>query len=230
MKRTTAAASVLCLMFSLQAYAKCDHHKCTDYKFEAQPTVAESWLASHLYMGAYGGYGAMSGAEENDGNFAQGRLALGLNLYQYQPAMFGLEIGVQSGNTMRLQVSDAVLAALGGLPVQVTLQPFVDLLATVKCQISQRYPIIAFLKGGIAYRQMHFNDRISSSDSLQQVNGEVQVGLGYQVTRNATLSAFYQGIYSNNSANVTLDAAAENTFISQIPTQQAGFLGIEYNV
>jgi hypothetical protein len=216
-----AGAALISVLISLPAFAT------TDYKSN---NMVPAWLTSRVYMGAYGGYGTIDGAYENDGDFTQGRLSLGLNAYQYQRAMFGAEIAVQSGNSMRLQVSPAVLAALGGLPVQVTLKPFVDLLVTVKGQITDRFPLIAFLKGGIAYRQMQLNDRISSKDYLSQVNGELQAGLGYKLTEYATLTAFYQGIYSKSSAGVSVDPTGEFTYINQIPTQQAGFVGIEYTI
>lgn len=85
------------------------------------------------------------------------------------------------------------------------------------------------LKGGIAYRQLQLNDRTSTyNDYLNKINGEFQAGLGVNITKHVMLNAFYQGIYSNNNANVYLDSAG-NTPISHIPTQQAGFLGVEYS-
>jgi hypothetical protein len=90
--------------------------------------------------------------------------------------------------------------------------------------------VLGIVKAGIAYRQLQLEDRTSPSDSLQQVNGELQVGLGYKLTDHATLTAFYQGIYAGGNAGVSTDATGDNTYISRIPTQQAGFLGIEYSL
>jgi hypothetical protein len=99
---------------------------------------------------------------------------------------------------------------------------------TVKAKLTPRYPLFAIVKGGIAYRQMQLNDRTSSADNLKKVNSELQAGLGFSVTDNILLTAFYQGIYSSNNAGVDLNSAGDTT-ISRIPTQQAGFLGIEYS-
>jgi hypothetical protein len=218
--KKSVVASLVCLLFSLPTFAVS----------ESKNSMAPSWLTSRLYMGASGGYGNISGAYENDGNFAQDRLSLGLQVWQYQSILFGAELAVQSGKTMRLDASSAIIAASGGLPIQATLNPFVDLLVSAKSQLTQRLPLYGIVKGGIAFRQMQLNDRSSSKDYLQKVNGELQLGLGYKLTDHAMLTAYYQGIYSDNSAGVSIDAAGDNTYISQIPTQQAGFLGVEYTV
>lgn len=48
-----------------------------------------------IYLGAYGGYGKINGAYKSDGDFAQGRLALGMHLKQWQQWMLGGEVGQQ---------------------------------------------------------------------------------------------------------------------------------------
>lgn len=90
-------------------------------------------------------------------------------------------------------------------------------------------PIYYILKGGIAYRQVQLDDRTSTyGDGLSHVTGELQAGLGMNVTEHVLLNVFYQGIYSNSNASVSLDSSG-NTPITHIPTQQAGFLGVEYS-
>ena len=159
------------------------------------PTV-ETTTPAWLYLGAYGGYGDVSGGYKNDGQVAQGRLTLGIHAVDYNSLSFGAEVGVQSGNDMRLSASSSIISAAGGLPIQSTLKPFVDLLITVKGRLSMAYPLFGILKGGIAYRQLQLNDRTSSQDGLRKVDGELQLGLGYNVTNHVMLSAFYQGIYA----------------------------------
>ena len=214
-------ATLVCLFCSLPAFAAHD--------FKGEATRMGWWSPSRLYMGAFTGYGAADGAYKNDGQFAQGRLVFGLQALEFGALAFGIETGVQLGNTMRLSASDAVIAAGGGLPVQATLKQLIDLLITAKFQLSNM-PIFAIVKGGIAYRQLQLEDRTSSSDSLQQVNGEFQAGLGYKLTEHVMLTALYQGIYSSNNAGVSVDASGDNTYINNIPTQQAGFLGLEYSL
>ena len=188
---------------------------------DIQPTL------SPWYVGGYGGYGGIDGAYGQDGNFSQGRFALGYRATEFRLAQFGLEAGVQSGNVMRLSSDPYYNAEAGGLVAQTALKPMIDLLVTVKTSTWSKYPIYGLLKGGIAYRQLHFVDRTSSNDYLNKINGEFQGGLGYQITEHAALTAFYQGIYSKHNTNVQYDIQEDLT-ISNIPTQQAGFLGVEY--
>ena len=183
---------------------------------------------SSLYIGAFGGYGIINGAYKQDGNFAQGMLTLGVRAVEYRHFSFGIEGGVQSGNNLRLYASPAIIETSGGLPIQGTLKPILDFLVTVKRPLPTYQPVSLILKGGIAYRQLQFADRTSTQDTLSRVNGEFQGGLGYQITDQAMLTAFYQGIYSARNAGININSA-EETIMSAIPTQQAGFLGVEYS-
>ncbi|PJD92543.1 MAG: hypothetical protein CK424_05425 [Legionella sp.] len=199
-------------------------------------TMGEASTLSPFYVGAFGGYGKINGAIKDDGNFAQGRLAIGARAREpFQHMLLGGELGIQTGNTMRLSSSDTVLDLSGNLPFQSTLKPVLDALVTLKFQVQPESPFAVILKGGIAFRQLQLNDRTSISDSVSTVNGEFQAGLGYRITERMQLTAMYQGIYSNNNANVQFTSVAADDFfdigyttISRIPTQQAGFLGIEY--
>ena len=184
-------------------------------------------ISSPFYVGAFGGYGTDDGGYKQDGDITQARLTIGAHLKNYKNIMFGGELGVQSGNTMRLNASPSVIEASTGLPIQSTLKPLIDALMTMKYQFQTGRPLFAVLKGGIAYRQLQLVDRTSEHDTLIRVNGEFQGGLGYNITEHVQLTAMYQGIYSANNAGVKLNRFDDIT-ISQIPTQQAGFLGVEY--
>lgn len=183
----------------------------------------------NFYVGGYGGYGNVSGGYNNDGNVAQGRFTLGIHAIQYKQWTLGGEAGIQSGNTMRLATSPTVIDSTTDLLPQATLKPFLDLLLTVKGPFYSDNPFYYILKGGIAYRQLQLEDRTSTyGDALNKVAGEFQAGLGVNITEHVSFNAFYQGIYSNNNAGVYLDSAG-NTPIANIPTQQGGFLGVEYS-
>lgn len=197
-------------------------------------TLGEEHISSFLPLsiGAYGGYGHVDGGYKQDGNVAQGRLALGLHVKEYNvkhlnALSLGVEAGVQSGNTMRLSANQVIIDNAGGLPVQAVLKPMIDALVTVKGHFNPTLPFSYIFKGGIAYRQLQFENRVSSHDTLNKVNGEFQAGLGYSVTDHVTLTALYQGIYSTNQADVQPNSVGDLT-VSNIPTQQAGFLGVEY--
>ena len=70
----------------------------------------------------YTRYQAISDCIE-DGQTPIGRFAIGKELVSARYANFGLELAVQSGNTMRLEVSEATLDELGGVPIQTTMKP-----------------------------------------------------------------------------------------------------------
>ena len=128
---------------------------------------------------------------------------------------------------MRLNASQDIIEATGGLPIQTTLKPFVDALITLQYQFYASRPTFAILKGGIAYRQLQLDDRSSAQDNLNKVNGEFQAGLGFGVTQNVSITALYQGIYSASNPGVGINSTGDIT-VSQIPAQQAGLLGVEY--
>jgi hypothetical protein len=186
--------------------------------------------SSQFSVGAFGGYGAINGAYGQDGNFSQARLSgdYMFHLERFQNVWLGAELGVQSGNTMRLKASQNIMNSTGGLPVQSVLKPFVDLLVSTKISLSDTSPFSLILKGGIAYRQLQLQDRTSISDTLGKVNGEFQAGLGYNLTEHVAVNLTYQGIYNTNNAKVSINNAGDIA-IAQIPTQQAGFLGVVYS-
>jgi hypothetical protein len=193
-------------------------------------TIGETVLStsSPFYVGAYGGFGTVSGGFKQDGNVVQGRLSIGSHAKEYRALMLGAELGLQSGNSMRLNANSDLINAAGGLPIQATLKPWLDLLFTVKGPFASDNSLFYVLKGGIAFRQLQLENRSSTQDSLSTVNGEFQAGLGYNLTGHVMLTAFYQGIYSAPNAGVRLDAV-NDVILAHIPTQQAGFLGVEYS-
>ena len=80
----------------------------------------------------------------------------------------------------------------------------------------------------MAYRQLQFLDGDFVS-SLQQVSGEFQAGIGYVLTKHARVTLYYQGIYANGDVKYTQDNTGY-VKVSHIPTQHAGFLGLEISL
>ncbi|MCX6989653.1 MAG: hypothetical protein NTX49_01090 [Chlamydiae bacterium] len=200
------------LAFSLHADQTQDH-----------PTTDK---VSRVYVGGYGGYGSIDGMVKKDGQYAQFRLALGVDAYTYKTLTVGLEGAVQSGKTMRVNMSATQQALTGDLPPQAILSPFIDLLAVARWNFVSKWHLL--VKGGIAYRELQFTDRTSSHDSLRRINGELQAGIGYQLTKHARLVGLYQGIYSESSLGITL-SANDDVLMHHIPMQQAGLLGVEFS-
>ena len=192
---------------------------------EIKPAKMAMDKVSRVYAGGYGGFGTIDGAYHQDGQFGQFRLSLGCDAYSWDKVTIGVEGGIQSGNTMRLQMKIPNRDLAGGLYPQMVLKPVIDLLATVRYNFISKYHLL--LKGGAAYRQMQFTDRTSAKDDLRSVNGELQAGIGYQLTKHTRIVGLYQGIYAHARTKYQLTTDSY-VLLRHIPLQQAGFLGVEY--
>ncbi len=163
-----------------------------------------------------------------DGQTPVGRFAIGWYVGNVKSADIGLELGLQSGNTMRIDVAQTTLNIMGGLPIQTTVKPMLDLLVTATWQPLQRAPVFAIIKGGIAYRRMQVNDRVTVND-LSEVAFEAQAGLGVHVIDAVNLSLTYQGIFDGNleyTVNDSLLIAHQH----HIPNQNGVLLNISYTI
>lgn len=211
---------ILCLVFETSLHAT-----------QKEPLMAPSspGSPSKMFVGAYGGYGVLSGAYKNDGASVFGRLAFGVDAWTWKRLGLGFEMGVQSGNTIRLQASDPIIASAGGLPIQATLKPFIDFLASLKCRLTDSDPFFLFVKGGFAFRQLQLMERTSSRDFINRVSGEIQGGFSYQLTPHGRISVSYQAIISNSSSKIAL-SPSNNILLNHIPTQQGALFGIEYSL
>lgn len=202
----------------------------TSLVFASAQQTLSSW-SSIISLG-YTNYNHMY---SGDGQTPIGRLAIARNFIDFNCFKFGLEIGYQNGNTMRLDVRQETLDLLGGLPIQSTIKPMLDLLVTTKTPTLGTTPFFAALKGGIAYRRWQFDDRNSINDK-SQIAGEVQAGLGYQINNRADLTFYYQGIY-DGQPNFKLISEEHNGeyhysrgHVSNIPIQNAVLLSLSFNV
>lgn len=174
------------------------------------------------------GYTVYEDMYRDDGQTALGRFAIGRDVYTGHSLTWGFEVGVQSGNTMRYFPSQEAIDALGGLPIQTTVKPLLDVLVTLKTASFGTTPIFAQLKGGIAYRRWQFNDRDSINDK-SQIAGEVQAGLGYALSERANLSVSYQGIFGGNP-DFHFNADSATGRVSNIPVQNGVLLGLTVTV
>lgn len=177
------------------------------------------------------GYTVYENMFHDDGQTAVGRLAIGRDIYAGHSLNWGLELGVQNGNTMRYVPSPKAIDTLGGfpgLPIQTTVKPLVDALVTLKTGSLGATPLFAQLKGGIAYRHWQFNDRDSINDK-SQIAGEVQAGLGYAISERANLNLSYQGIFGGNP-DFRFNADNDTGRVSNIPAQHGVLLGLTVTV
>jgi hypothetical protein len=189
-------------------------------------SMAAAAQASPFYVGASGGYSALSGTHDETGSIA-GRLVLGLEVHESEPVIWGVELGVQSGSDVRLDGSEANIGTYG-LPIEAKLKPLADILITAKTESDPEQPWSVFGKVGAALRQLSLSNRSSSDDSITRFAPEVQLGVGYQVSKKATLVLYYQGIYAESNAGIGLNNG--NVEIDHIPMQNGGFLGVEYKL
>lgn len=156
------------------------------------------------------------------------RLAFDKGLVVVKNLDIGVELGVQNGNTMRLNVSQEDLDLLGGSPIQTEVSPIIDLLATVVTKPLFGTPLFAQVKGGIAYRTWQFEDR-TSINPISNVAGELQAGFGVALNKATNLSLLYQGIYGGNP-NFVVDTTNETGNLSTIPVQNGILLSLDITV
>lgn len=170
------------------------------------------------------GYSNTSNMIVNDGQTAFLRLALGRYLMDSSGFKIGAELGAQTGSNSRLDVSGTNYSNLGGVAVQTTITPMVDLLLTARKKLSESSKFSSYFKAGVAYRTMHF-DRDTMND-LRKINPEVQVGVSMSLTSNACLSLGYQGVLSKNINLTTTTTGTGN--VKNIPAVHGALMSVTY--
>lgn len=178
------------------------------------------------YQKAYHGWFDAQTAID-DGQTPLGRFAIAKDFGIFKTISVGAEAGVQNGNTMRLDINQFQLNELGGLPVQTTVKPMLDLLATASYQ-PINMPAFGLVKAGIAYRRLQINDRVTFND-LSEVAFEVQAGLGMHLSDRASLSLNYQGIFNGNTRYI-INTTQFIGHISNIPNQNGILLSLSYMI
>ena len=196
---------------------------------EYRPWSAIGSLGYTWFSDAYNGGVFADPTAQNaigDGQTAVGRFAIARDFGHFQGMHFGAEVGVQNGNTMRLNIPQLSLDEVGGMPVQVSIKPMLDLLATATWQPHESTPVFGIVKAGVAYRRLEINDRVTFND-ISQAAFEVQAGLGMKISERASLSLNYQGVFSG-SANYTINTVNHTGNISNIPAQNGLLLSLAY--
>lgn len=163
----------------------------------------------------------------NDRNSALGRLALGNEMLLAGDIALGLELGLQTGTKICLNIPKETLNFIKWFPVQTTLAPTLDLLITTKTDPIGNSSFFAQLKGGVAYR--HWKIKRIPINEISQIAGEIQAGFGYPITALANLSLLYQGIYGN-TPNVQISPYSKKENLANIPTLHAILVGLSVNL
>lgn len=166
-----------------------------------------------------------SGAANREGTTAFGRLSFGRDLFFTSVGTLGLEIGVQSGNTMRLKTSKEVINALGGVPIEVQMKPMLDVLIDFQSKQLNQLPLNLWLKGGIAHRSLRV-DRESVNDILGY-SPEFQAGISYRISQRVQLRMGYQMILGKGP-HLNVNSELETGVLAHLPLQQAVLIGISY--
>lgn len=174
------------------------------------------------------GYAGLSDAYGGQGQSGVGRFAMGKLFKNYGRSSLGWELGVQNGTNMQLQIPEATLDEIGGVPVTVSVKPLLDILATWRFTPVSTTAMFGEIKLGAAYRRMDVLIR-QTVNNKSQFAGEVQAGIGLAISHVAKLSLLYQGIYGAN-LNFQANAATETGLISNIPIQNGVLLSLNVAV
>lgn len=181
----------------------------------------------HWSVTASVGNGKYQGMRSTSSKTAIGRLALGNELMLTGELAWGLELGIQNGNRMRLAIPEQTLILLGWLPINTNLGPMVDLLVTAKSDPIAGSSFFAQVKGGVAYRKWKIEH--PAINNMAMLAGEIQAGLGYPLTALASLNLLYQGIFGNEPGLV-INPSTQTGHVANIPVLHAVLLGFSVNI
>jgi hypothetical protein len=170
------------------------------------------------------GYAVLSDAYAGQGQTPIGRIAVGKSLGDLLCGVLGLELGFQNGTTMQLNIPQSTLDLLGGVPVTVTVNPLLDLLATVRAAPMPQSTVFGELKLGAAYRRMNVLVR-DTVNNKSQFAFEAQAGLGIPIIESVTISLLYQGIFGS-SIDFQVEQTSGTGLISNIPVQNGVLLSL----
>ncbi len=156
-----------------------------------------------------------------------GRLAIGSDFVLTGDLAWGLELGVQNGNKMHLEIPYETLVFLQWLPVKTSLGPMLDVLVTAKSDPLIGSSFFAQVKGGFAYRKWQIEHQ--GINDITQLAAEVQAGIGYPLTTLASLNLIYQGVFGNDP-NLVINPSTKTATLSSIPSLHAVLLGLSINI
>ena len=192
--------------------------------FMSEPTrqpIAETFPWS---ITGSAGYASLRDARDGQGQTPVGRIAVGKSLGDLLYGVFGLELGFQNGTSMELNLPDAQINALGGLPITASVSPLLDLLVTMRTMPIPRSTVFGELKLGAAYRRMNILGR-DSVNNKSQFAFEAQAGLGIPIIESVTMSLLYQGVFGS-SLGFQVNEASRTASIANIPVQNGVLLSL----
>ncbi len=157
---------------------------------------------------------------------ATGRLSLGHVVLRQDYFQWGLEAGIQNGNTMRFSFLQDSIDLLGGIPVEVQLKPMLDLLINVKTEPFESIPLFTWAKGGLVYQQLHIDRNFITG--VKKIAPELFAGVGYELTEHAAIRLGYQYI-GGSKPQLSINSDLETAVIRNIPARQAVLVGFSLN-
>jgi len=170
------------------------------------------------------GYGSFSNMFQDDGRYALLKLGFGKGIFEYKSTLFGLELGVETGNTMRLDVSREILDQLGGLPFQSRVKPIIDLLGTARIPVRDS-GVSVLLKAGAALRTWQF-DRCSADDRSV---GDPEFQAGFAWTINKHIFTHLTGrVILGRKVTWFVDPSLDQLSISGMPNQYGILFGTTF--
>lgn len=178
---------------------------------------------AHGYGSISGGYGNFNHVLSNDGITPSLRAVLGAAFHVTAPFSLGTELGIQTGNRMRIDTSNAI-AAFGAAPVFLTIKPIGDFLGTLTYDLDI-CSLFFQAKGGGAYEMGMFDSLTVPNKSA--IRPELQAGFGYYLSYNVSIIAYYQRIFGGMPTLTDIDFDAGTGRLNQLPIWQGGFLGVQ---
>lgn len=169
------------------------------------------------------GYGKYQNMISSDGKTVLSRIGFGKEFFRYKSFHAGMEMGVQTGDNARLSIPESTQLLLGGLPVDTVIKPMLDILVRGKLSFPKYTSFYSQVKAGAIWRQWQFTR--SSVNDLSKINPELQIGVGWDINRIASLSLSYQHVFGGhpNFEVVSDDCQAH---VSAIPSENSIILGL----
>lgn len=167
------------------------------------------------------GYTEFQKTHGSGGQTALGRFALGAELLATSQTNFGLELGVQTGNRMKLEIPHGALSVFGNI-ARTTMRPMLDLLITAHANPVNESLLFTQIKGGLAYRHWQMDSVFFNNKS--EFSGEFQAGFGYPITEISNLNLLYQGIFGGNP-KLRIRPYSFAGYIANLPIQHGLLLG-----
>ncbi len=173
-----------------------------------------------------GGFGSYQNVYKTDGSTAILRLAVGDDYPVTRRLFAGVELGVQTGNRMRLSSATVQPLQYVTLPFFITIHPQIDFLLTAKFNIFDTGYLLGKL--GAAYVNMLSDNQTITTYSF--IKPELQLGAGYHFTSTSAIELFYQHIHGNELLLHNVDVATGTASLDASPTLDAVFLAVRLNL